>query len=83
MPLHEAGVRGWLLIWENASWHVRKRVRPWMRAHNRRPVKQQGYGVRIVPRYLLFKSPWLNPIEPKLVHCKRAIVEPARLLSAH
>jgi hypothetical protein len=28
------------------------------------------------------KSPWLNPIEPKWVHGKRAIVEPDRLLSA-
>ena len=29
------------------------------------------------------KTPWLNPIEPKWVHGKRAIAEPARLLSAH
>jgi hypothetical protein len=29
------------------------------------------------------KSPWLNPMEPKWGHGKRAIVEPARLLSAH
>ena len=28
------------------------------------------------------KSPWLNPIEPRWVHGKRAIVEPERLLSA-
>jgi hypothetical protein len=79
--LQEAGVRVWLLIWDNASWHVSKRVRAWIRAHNRR-VKQQGQGVRIVSCYLPVKSPWLNPIEPKWVHGKRAIVEPARLLSA-
>ena len=31
--------------------------------------------------YLPSKSPWLNSIEPKLMHGKRAIVEPARVLS--
>jgi hypothetical protein len=79
--LQEAGVRVWVLIWDNASWHVSKRVRAWIRSHNRQ-VKHQGQGVRIVPCSLPVKSPWLNPIEPKWVHGKRAIVEPARLLSA-
>jgi hypothetical protein len=78
--LQEADVRVWLLIWDNASWHVSKRVRAWIRAHNRQ-VKRQGHGVRILPCYLPVKSPWLNPIEPRWVHGKRAIVEPARLLS--
>ena len=82
--LQAAGVRVWVLIWDNASWHVSKRVRAWIRTHNRQ-VKQdrQGHGVRILSCYLPVKSPWLNPIEPKWVHTKRAIVEPARLLSAH
>jgi transposase len=79
--LQEVGVRVWALIWDNASWHVSKRVRAWIRAHNR-AVKQQQRGVRILPCYLPVKSPWLNPIEPKWVHGKRAIVEPTRLLSA-
>ncbi len=84
--LQEAGVRVWALIWDNASWHVSKAVRAWIRTHNR-AVKQHGQGVRIVSCYLpvkspWLKSPWLNPIEPKWVHGKRAIVEPARLLSA-
>ena len=39
-------------------------------------------GVRIVPCLLPSKSPWLNPIEPKWVHGKRAILEPARVLTA-
>jgi hypothetical protein len=46
--LQAAGVRVWVLIWDNASWHVSKRVRAWIRAHNRR-VKQDRQGVRIVP----------------------------------
>ena len=79
--LRESGVRVWVLIWDNASWHVSKRVRAWIRAHNRQ-VKRAGRGVRILPCYLPVKSPWLNPIEPKWIHGKRAIVEPARLLSA-
>lgn len=79
--LQEAGVRVWVLVWDNASWHVSKRARAWIRAHNCQ-VKQRGRGVRILPCYLPVKSPWLNPIEPKWAHGKRAIVEPARLLSA-
>ena len=70
----------WALIWGNASWHVSQRVRAWIRAHNRK-VKPRGHGVRILPCPLPVKSPWLNPVEPKWVHAKRAIVEPTRLLS--
>jgi transposase len=79
--LEREGVRVWALVWDNAPWHVSKAVRGWVRAHNRR-VKQEGRGVRILAGYLPSKSPWLNPIEPHWVHAKRAIVEPARLLSA-
>ena len=70
-----------VVIWDNASWHVSGAVRTWLRAHNQR-VHREG-GVRIVPCFLPRKSPWLNPIEPKWVHGKRRIVEPARLLTAH
>ena len=38
--------------------------------------------MRIVAYRLPVKSPWLNPIEPKGVHGKRAVSEPDRLLSA-
>ena len=69
-----------LLIWDNASWHVSAEVRTWLRTHNRR-VKQTGQGVRILACPLPSKSPWLNPIEPKWVHGKRAVVAPTRLLS--
>jgi hypothetical protein len=79
--LEALSVPVWALIWDNASWHVSKAVRAWIRAHNRQ-VKQEGHGVRILACYLPVKSPWLNPIEPKWVHSKRAIVEPTRLLSA-
>jgi hypothetical protein len=79
--LETLGVPVWVLIWDNASWHVSKAVRAWIRAHNH-TVKQQGHGVRILVCQLPVKSPWLNPIEPKWVHSKRAIVEPTRLLSA-
>jgi hypothetical protein len=78
--LEAHGVRVWVLIWDNASWHVSKAVRTWVRTHNRQ-VKRSG-GVRLLVCCLPVKSPWLNPIEPKWVHGKRAIVEPTRLLSA-
>jgi hypothetical protein len=58
-----------------------KQVRTWIRQHNSQ-VKQVGKGVRILPCFLPTKSPWLNPIEPKWVHAKKAIVEPDGLLSA-
>jgi transposase len=79
--LEALGVPVWVLIWDNASWHVSKAVRGWIRTHNR-AVKRDGHGVRIIVCCLPVKSPWLNPIEPKWVHSKRAIVEPTRLLSA-
>ena len=79
--LEAQGVPVWVLIWDNASWHISKEVRTWIRTHNRQ-VKQQGHGVRLVVCCLPVKSPWLNPIEPKWAHGKRAIIEPARLLSA-
>ncbi len=75
------GTTALLLIWDNASWHISKAVKGWIRAHNRQ-VKQEGRGVRLIACQLPSKAPWLNPIEPKWVHGKRAIVEPARLLSA-
>jgi hypothetical protein len=38
--------------------------------------------VRIIACYLPIKSPWLNPIQPCWVHGERAILEPARKLTA-
>ena len=70
------GVRVLALIWGNASWHISREVRDWIRTHNR-DAKRTGHGCRLPS-----KSPWLNPIEPKWVHGKRAIVEPARKLTA-
>jgi hypothetical protein len=69
-----------VLIWDNASWHLSQAVRHWIRAHNQQ-AKQAG-GIRLLVCRLPVKSPWLNPIEPRWVHSKRAIVEPARLLTA-
>jgi len=76
-----AGKRVWVLIWDNASWHISHTVRDWIREHNRQ-VKRSGQGVRILVCPLPTKSPWLNPIEPHWVHGRRRVVEPARILSA-
>jgi transposase len=75
------GFTALLLIWDNASWHRSQAVRHWIRQHNQR-VKRGAEGVRLVVCPLPSKSPWLNPIEPKWVHGKRAVSEPDRLLSA-
>lgn len=74
-----AGKRALLLIWDNASWHISKEVRQWLKAHNRR-VKQEG-GCRLLACFLPSKSPWLNNIEPKWIHGKRAIAEADRKLT--
>ena len=79
--LQAIGKQALLLIWDNAAWHVSREVRAWIRRHNRK-AKLAGSGVRIVACYLPTKSPWLNAIEPKWVHGKRRVVEPARLLTA-
>ena len=75
------GFTALLLIWDNASWHRSQAVRHWIHQHNRR-VQRGAAGGRIVACHLPSKSPWLNPIEPKWVHGKRAVSEPDCLLSA-
>jgi hypothetical protein len=80
--LPAAGKRVWVLIWDNASWHISREVREWIASHNR-GVKNSGCGVRIISCLLPKKSPWLNPIEPKWIHGKRKVVEPNGLLTAY
>jgi hypothetical protein len=78
--LAAAGKTALLLVWDNASWHISQAVRTWIATHNRRVTAGQA-AVRIVACPLPIKSPWLNPIEPKWVHGKKRVVEPARLLT--
>lgn len=77
--LERRGTRVWALVWDQASWHTSEDVQDWIREHNRR-VKREG-GVRILACELPSKSPWLNPIEPKWLHGKRAICEPEGTLT--
>jgi hypothetical protein len=74
-----------LRLWENTSWHVSTPVRTWLREHNRtvlREARTSTQGVRSVPCWLPTTRPWLTRREPTGVHGTRAIVEPARTLSA-
>jgi transposase len=73
------GKRVFVLVWDNAAWHVSKRVRRWIGEHNRRVKREGGCKIRLCG--LPVKAPWLNPIEPKWLHGKRAIVEPDRKLT--
>ena len=84
-PLAVQGYRTLIVIWDNASWHVSQHVRGWLRQHNQAALQAQREGkpgIQLIPCWLPTKSPWLNRIEPHWVHGKRAIVEPARLLTA-
>ena len=74
------GKKALVLIGDHASGHRSTIVRPWLKTHNQR-VKRQGGCHRLVC-YLPSKSPWRNPLEPRWVHGKRAILEPTRLLTA-
>lgn len=72
--LWQQGKRVLALIWDNASWHISREVKGWIRAHNQK-ARREG-GLRIIACELPVKSPWLNPIEPRWLHGKRAICEP-------
>jgi DDE superfamily endonuclease len=74
------GKKALLVIWDNASWHRSREVRQWVRAHNKE-ARRTG-GVRLLICQLPAQSPWLNRIEPHWVHGKKAVVEPARTLTA-
>lgn len=75
----QQGKRALALIWDNAGWHLSKRLRHWIRAYNLQ-AKRDG-KVRLLTLRLPRKSPWLNPIEVRWLHAKRATWEPQRLLS--
>ena len=70
-----------LLGWDTASWHGSQAVRQWLREHNRQ-VNREGHGSRLVRCPFPSKSPGLNPLEAQWVQGKRAVVAPARLLTA-
>lgn len=80
--LEARGTRVWVMIWDNAAWHLSRAVRTWVHEHNR-TVKHSGQGVRILACRLPVKSPWLNPIEVYWHHGKRQTVEPGRLLTSN
>jgi hypothetical protein len=81
--LYARGKKVWLLIWENAPWHVSKEARYWINEHNQKVKNGALEGVRIISCYLPTKSPWLNAMEPKWIDGKRKVVEADRLLDAH
>ena len=74
------GVQLLALVWDNAGWHVSREVRALIRNHNRQ-AKAAGVGCRLLVCRLPSRSPWLNPIEPRWAHGKRAVVEPERKLT--
>lgn len=79
--LEAAGKSVLLMVWDNASWHISREVRAWIRTHNQQ-VKRERHGVRLLSCNLPTKSPWLNAIEPHWIHAKRKVSEADRLLPA-
>ena len=78
--LAREGETTFALVWDNAPWHVSKRVSAWIAAHNEKVGREGGCAIRVCG--LPVRASWLNRIEPKWVHAKRAIVEPDRKLTA-
>jgi transposase len=68
------GKRWVIVIWDHATWHKSQKVRHWVRRYNQQ-AKQTG-DVRLLVWRLPKNSPWLNPIEPRWLHGKRAVLEP-------
>jgi hypothetical protein len=57
--LQAQGKRALVVIWDNASRHVSKQVRTWLREHNRTVLQESPtgqHGVRIIPCWLATKS---------------------------
>jgi hypothetical protein len=50
--LYARGKKVWLLIWENAPWHVSKEARYWINEHNQKVKNGALEGVRIISCYL-------------------------------
>jgi hypothetical protein len=63
-----------IVVWDNASWHVARQVKGWLRLYNQR-ARHEGRP-RLVLWSLPKRSPWLNPIEPHWLHSKKRICEP-------
>jgi hypothetical protein len=63
----------------HASGHVSQARQEWLQGHPR--PAQQAWGGRVMGCRLPRQRPWLNPMEPTWVQGKRAVVDPARVLS--
>lgn len=63
-----------VIIWDNASWHKSKSIRRWIHDYNR--LAKVYNEPRLLVHRLPTQSPWLNPIEPRWLHAKRAVCEP-------
>lgn len=64
-----------IVVWDNASWHVGKKVKRWIRRYNQQAKRERK--VRLLVWHLPKRSPWLNPIEPHWMHGKQRICEPS------
>ena len=71
-----------IVIWDNASWHLARKVKRWIRRYNQQ-AKALGKP-RLIVWALPKRSPWLNPMEPHWLHAKRKVCEPTNAdLSPH
>lgn len=60
------------IVWDNASFHVSKKLKEWRKEHNRNVRSNGGTLIHFV--LLPSKSPWLNPIEAVFRWLKRRVL---------
>ncbi|MGQ9632377.1 MAG: transposase [bacterium] len=65
------GFRWLIVIWDNASFH--KSLRKWAWEGPCRAHKEGKIKILLLP--LPKRSPWLNPPEPRWMHCKKRVYD--------
>ncbi len=65
------GTRYLVVLWDNAPWHVARRLHERLAEHNRQ-AKGTG-GLRVLLFQLPTRAPWLMPLEPVFGQTKRAV----------
>lgn len=63
------GLKRLYIVWDNASFHISKKLKGWLRDYNKGVRKSGGTLIHLVA--LPSKSPWLNPIEAVFRWLKR------------
>lgn len=68
----QQGLKRLYIVWDNASFHISKKLKAWLKEHNKSVRTKGGTLIHFVG--LPSKSPWLNPIEAVFRWLKRRVL---------